>query len=111
MLIGVCTLALGLAATSLMSSNADAGRSQMAAGFIAGLFIAFAVLAVIWGAVHTSVGVQVRRRRHWSRLGALLLGSVDLVLLPYGTALGMYTLYVLLRDDTKTFFDPSRPPS
>jgi hypothetical protein len=60
-----------------------------------------------WGAAHTSVGVLVRRRRHWSRVGALLLGSVDLVLLPYGTALGMYTLYVLLRDDTRKYFEPS----
>lgn len=93
-----------------MSASADAGRSQVAAGFVAGLFIAFAVLAVIWGAVHTSVGVQVRRRRHWSRLGALLLGSIDLVLLPYGTALGMYTLYVLLRDDTKVFFAAESRP-
>ena len=68
---------------------------------------AFALLAVAWGSAHTSVGVLVRRRRHWSRLAALLLGSVDLLLLPYGTALGLYTLFVLLRDDTKRYFEPS----
>ena len=106
-LIGVCTLALGLAAVSLIPATVDAGRGQVAAGFTAGLFIAFAVIAVLWGIAHASIGVQVRRRRHWSRLGALLVGSVDLVLLPFGTALGMYALFVLLRDDTKKCFEPA----
>ena len=106
-LIGVCTLALGLAAASLISDGDDAGRSQIAAGFVTAMFITFALLAVAWGSAHTSVGVLVRRRRHWSRLAALLLGSVDLLLLPYGTALGLYTLFVLLRDDTKRSFESS----
>lgn len=105
-LIGVCTLALGLAAASLVPSAADAGHGQVAAGFMAGVFIAFALIAVLWGTAHASIGVQVRRRRHWSRLGALLLGSVDLVLLPFGTVLGMYALFVLLRDDAKKCFEP-----
>jgi hypothetical protein len=33
-----------------------------------------------------------------------MLGSVDLLLLPYGTALGAYTLYVLLNEKGKTLF-------
>lgn len=104
-LIGLSTLALGMAAASLISSTADAGGGQMGASVIAGLFTVFAVLALVWGAAHALIGVLVRRRRHWSRLMALLLGSVDLLLLPYGTALGVYALYVLLREDAKTLFD------
>ena len=34
-----------------------------------------------------------------------MLGSVDLVLLPYGTALGVYALWVLLNEDGKALFD------
>ena len=51
--------------------------------------------------MHVAIGLLVRRRRHWSRLAAILLGSVDLLLLPYGTALGVYALWVLLREDSK----------
>ena len=36
---------------------------------------------------------------------ALVLGSVDLVLLPYGTALGCFALYVLLSEKGKAVFD------
>jgi hypothetical protein len=34
-------------------------------------------------------------------MAALMLGSIDLLLLPYGTALGLYGLWVLLHEDGK----------
>jgi len=34
-----------------------------------------------------------------------MLGSVDLLLLPYGTVLGVYALWALLRIDGKKLFD------
>ena len=36
----------------------------------------------------------------------LMLGTVDLLLLPYGTALGVYSLWTLLREDAKRLFEP-----
>ena len=49
--------------------------------------------------------LPLRRHRHWARLGALMLGSVDLLLLPYGTVLGAYALWTLLREDAKKLFE------
>ena len=34
-----------------------------------------------------------------------MLGSVNLLLLPYGTALGIYTLWVLLHEKGKALFE------
>jgi hypothetical protein len=34
-----------------------------------------------------------------------MLGTVDLLLLPYGTALGVYSLWILLREDAKRMFE------
>jgi hypothetical protein len=104
-LIGASTLGLGLAAASLITAAADAGRGRFAASLTAATFTAFAILAILWGAGHVFVGVQVRRRRHWARMGAILLSCIDLLLLPYGTALGVYALWILLRDETKPLFD------
>ena len=39
-----------------------------------------------------------------ARLLAILTGSIDLILLPYGTALGVYALWVLLHEDGKNVF-------
>jgi hypothetical protein len=107
MLIGVSTLALGVgAATVIRSSGSEAG-GHFAAGLVAAVFVTLAVIAIVWGLAHIAVGLPLRRRRRWSRLAALMLGSIDLLLLPYGTALGGYALYILLKQDAKHLFDYS----
>lgn len=107
-LIGLSTLALGVAAAVLFASAGRPGGGQLAAGLTAAAFTALAIIAILWGLVHVVVGLPMRRRRRWSRLGALMLGSVDLALLPYGTALGAYTLWTLLSEEGKSLFEHDR---
>lgn len=102
--IGASTLALGIAAAALISSGRTGG-SSFAANLTAVTFTTFAILALIWGAIHLYVGAQLRRYRPWSRHAALALGAVDLLLLPYGTGLGLYALWTLLRHDAKRLFE------
>ena len=104
-LVGLSTLALGVGAFALMSSGASDGGGQFAVGLAATTFTTLALIAIVWGASHVVVGVPLRRRRPWSRVLALTLGSVDLVLLPYGTALGCYTLWALLNEEGKKLFE------
>ena len=99
-LVGVSTLALGVGAFSLISSR----TGHVAAGLTAAVFTTLALIAILWGAAHIVVGVPLRRRLAWARLIALMLGSVDVLLLPYGTALGIYTLWVLLSEDGRALF-------
>ena len=88
-LVGVSTLALGIAAVALIATTTRGGGGQMAAGLTAATFTTLGIIAILWGAGHVVVGVPLRRRRPWSRIMALMLGSIDLLLLPYGTALGL----------------------
>jgi hypothetical protein len=104
-LIGVSTLALGAGAVALITSSADrGGGGQVVAGVMAAVFTALAVIAILWGIAHIVIGLPLRRRRPAARILALVLGSVDLVLLPYGTALGCYALWVLLSEKGKALF-------
>ena len=103
-LIGLSTLALGVGAVAIITSAGRAGASQFAAGLTAAAFVTPALVAIAWGVAHAFVGARVRRHQPWARLSALMLGSVDLTLLPYGTALGVYTLWVLLHEDAKALF-------
>ncbi len=104
MLIGASTLALGIAAAALVQSVVHAGGGGFGARLTAVAFTTLAMLALAWGGVHVVVGVVLRRRRPWSRHAALMLGTVDLLLLPYGTALGIFSLWSLLREDAKRLF-------
>jgi hypothetical protein len=104
-LVGVSTLALGVGAVALIAQASRGGAGgQVAAGLTAAIFTTLAVIAIIWGAAHVVVGVPLRQRKPWARHVALMLGSVDLVLLPYGTALGVYSLWVLLTEKGKALF-------
>jgi hypothetical protein len=53
------------------------------------IFLATGVLGIIagWGLLE---------RRPWARMMAIVLGCVFLIDMPFGTALGIYTLWVLL---------------
>ena len=101
MLIGLSTLALSVAAAALMTGD----RRQLAAGLTAAMLVIFGVAALVWGLAHIVVGVPLGRHRSWSRLAALMLGGIDLVLLPYGTVLGAYALWALLRGDGRKLFE------
>lgn len=101
-LVGLSTLALGVGAASLATSANHTGG--VAAGLTAAAFITLAVIAIVWGVGHVLIGVPLRRHRHWARLVALMVGSIDLLLLPYGTVLGCYTLWVLLNERGKALF-------
>ena len=105
-LVGVSTLALGVGAAAIIASaSRGGGRGQLAAGLMAAAFTTLAVIAIAWGVGHILIGVPLRRRRPWARLLALMFGSVDLLLLPFGTALGCYTLWALLDEEGKKLFE------
>lgn len=104
-LVGVSTLALGVGAIAIITSAARGGEGgEFAAGVTAAVFTTLAVIAIVWGVAHVAAGIPLRRRQPWARLTALVLGSVDLILLPYGTALGVYALWVLLSEEGKNAF-------
>jgi hypothetical protein len=102
--IGASMLALGLGAITLIDGASSRGGGQLAAAVLAFSFTTLAALAILWGIAHIMVGLPVQRRHHWSRLAALLLGAVDLLLLPYGTAVGAFTLWTLLGEEARAEF-------
>jgi hypothetical protein len=106
-LVGASTLALGVGVVALASSP---GRGRVAAGVVALAFMTLASIAIAWGVAHMLVGFRLRRRLAWARLVALMLGSIDLLLLPYGTLLGGYALWALLNERGKALFEVTAAP-
>lgn len=56
-------------------------------------------LFLLAGACSMLVGIGLLMRVGWARMGALILGALNLVHIPFGTALGIYTLWALLPSD------------
>jgi hypothetical protein len=45
-------------------------------------------------------GFALLKRQLWAKMSALVLGFLSLFIIPLGTALGLYTLWVLINDQT-----------
>jgi hypothetical protein len=107
LLAGAIVLALMLGAVALLQYAAAGEVSGLAAGLTAAMFGTLAVIAVAWGGIHASAGLALRRHESWSRTVALMFAVLDLALLPFGTALGIYALWVLLNDEARAQFQAS----
>jgi hypothetical protein len=64
--------------------------------FLHGLFRAIGGLLVAKGIVGIIAGWGLLDRQSWARILAIILGFLSLLHFPLGTALGIYTLWVLL---------------
>jgi hypothetical protein len=62
------------------------------------LYLAGATLSLL-AAGGIGVGLGLMQRKPWGRTLAIILGALALFHPPFGTALGIYTLWVLLADD------------
>lgn len=105
---GVMTgLSLGIlsAGTRAAIGGGVFGMGERAA--VALLAIVGGVL-VLGGGATVMTGWAIRRRSRRGRLAALALAIPNLVLVPFGTALGVYTFWVLLNNDARRAF--GRPP-
>ena len=104
LLAGAIVAALMLGAMALVQDAGSREVSGVAAGLTAAMFGTLAIVALAWGGCHASAGTALRRHQPWSRTVALGVGVLDLALVPFGTALGIYALWVLLNDDARALF-------
>ena len=107
-IVGAAALALtgGAAAIARVAGPVATG-SNVAAGVTAFAMGSLAVVALAWAALHTWVGRSLAGHRPRARLLALGLAVGNLPLLPFGTALGGYALWVLLHNSGRQVFLPS----
>jgi hypothetical protein len=103
--VGLAGLALAAGAVAIARSSGPVELgSDLAAGLTAITFGGIAVLALLWGVLHLWLGAALRRYRSWARLIGLGLAFINLVLFPFGTALGAYACWVLLNDEGRELY-------
>lgn len=70
-------------------------------GAIGGVIAIFLLLISIPGFV---AGIGLLQYREWARILTIVLSAVELLNVPFGTALGIYGLWVLLQNETIRLF-------
>ena len=107
-LVGVSMMFLAAGAAAELADPAGSGLA-LASGVAATTFLIFAFCALVWGGIHLWVASRLRRHQSRARVVMITLAVCNLVLLPFGTALGAYALWVLLSGSTRKLFEPAIP--
>ena len=101
LLLGVSTLMLAVGAFAIGVTSQ--GR-EIPAGVTAAAFAICAAALLIVGLGNAWAGSALGRRQPAGRMATLGLTIPNLLVLPFGTALGIYALWVLLHDETRRMF-------
>jgi hypothetical protein len=78
-----------------------------AIGITAGVGTFVALILLIIAAPGLIGGFGLLKRWNWARILVLIVGILNLLSFPFGTALGIYTIWVVVQPDTKTIFASS----
>jgi len=110
--LGVCAaLFLGLlfgTAGGVVAANADADAA-VALTFIglAGTALVIFLLAISLPGLITGIGLL--KFTPWAGIVGIVLAAINLIIIPLGTILGAYGLWVLLNKDTERLFTGTPP--
>lgn len=107
MLVGVSMLLLAVGAWVELRESIGT-TVEFAAGLTALVFAGVGAFALVWGGAHVWAAALLARRRAAGRFVTLGLALVNLLVLPFGTAFGMYALWVLLTGQGRRLFEPAR---
>ena len=104
-IIGVAMLLLAAGALAELLAPFEASVS-FAAGLAAVGFALFGVFALAFGGAHLWAAALLRGHKPFGRLLMLALSLANLIVIPFGTALGAYAMWVLLKHDGHRLFEP-----
>jgi hypothetical protein len=103
--VGLLLLFGGIA--GLIGAYGYAGDAHVSIPILGGIgFIIFCVLLVL-SLPGVIAGVGLLEFRPWARIMTIVLSVLELIHVPFGTALGVYGLWVLLSQDSERLFQRS----
>ena len=88
----------GLIANIESGDTEPLGILTIIATFITGLFLILSLPDII-------VGIGIMKRKQWGRILGFILAALNLLSIPFGTALSIYTFFVLLSPESQKIFE------
>jgi hypothetical protein len=64
------------------------------------------IIILVFSIIGIIGAVGVIKRKEWGRITMLVISFFNLIHIPLGTILGVYSIWVLMNDETIRFFNP-----
>ncbi len=101
---GTLVLLVGLIAFAFFAGIGTITGDATAMGVLGLIGTLAAIFMGILAVPSILAGVGLLQRQEWGRIVALVVGFVSLIDFPLGTALGIYTIWVLMDDGIRPAF-------
>ena len=104
LVFGIILLLLGLVLFLVVMGGGLISQGS-AAIFITG--IVGSVIAIFFTVISIPGiigGLGLLKHKEWARILMLIIGILDLIAIPIGTIIGIYTIWVLMNDETIALF-------
>ncbi len=92
-------------ANTLFAHLHQMGAPEAPTAFLRPFLSVIAILVLAKAACGFIAGWGLMRREPWARIVALVLAFISLFNIPFGTAIGVYTMWVLLPGDSQREYD------
>jgi hypothetical protein len=87
-----------------VSAADTSGDAQAAAPIISAIAFGIAIFLLVLSAPSIIAGIGLLKFRPWARILTIILSALHLLSIPFGTALGIYGIWVLLNGQTEPLF-------
>lgn len=91
---------------SLIGNFIDQPEGEMVFRIIGNVIATFLTIVAIPGIV---AGFGLYRRKEWARILTLILSVLAIFNFPFGTAIGIYSIWVLIQPETVAAFSSQQP--
>jgi hypothetical protein len=100
----VLVLVFGVASSAVgLSGDPEATIALPIIGVTGMALVTFLVVLSLPGVI---VGIGLMQHRPWARIAGIVLSILGLMMVPFGTIVGVYGLWVLFSKETERLFSP-----
>ena len=93
------------AGAAFLGAGATDTSEERNAALMGGTCVTVVAVAVALMSLPSIIaGLGLQRRKNWARILTIILSVLNLLNFPLGTALGGYSLWVLLNEQSKSYF-------
>ena len=97
-------------ASSAVGMSGDPEATTIALPIIGITGVALVTFLVVLSLPGVIVGIGLLQRRPWARIAGIVLSILALIMVPFGTIVGVYGIWVLFSKDTEKLFTPIAAP-
>jgi len=98
------TLVVAIVVSAIVAGGGFISGDEMVIAITGIVASALAIFLLVISAPGIICGFGLLKHRPWARVLALIIGIINLINIPFGTALGIYTLWVLMHEESQSLF-------